>query len=481
METTEQSAVVTADQEVAAVGPEAPSEPSLPPELREGGQRSLIRVAMTGSVIATTILGTTVPTLYLLGLGARELTIGLLVMLMSIAPLGQVVGLHLVGRMGKTGLLLRGRLVQLPFAAALVVLAGVAAEGDWVIVVAMGLFSLLAFVSSISYTTWWPLIQDNVPGPTLGTFFARMRTRLRSMEVGVPLLVGFYLASHPPLHRFALPFALGWLALAVGAWYARRIPELPAAPVERGLWGRMARARRSPAVRQYIAYTSIYNFVIALFAAFWVVLLTAKPGNVFPGLPAGYVMWLAAVAAVGHVLGLKFWARLVDLHGGRPALTISHLASAALGLAWLILPAQQCLLMAWAAGFFLVWGLLDGGMLMARTCSLVRCVDRSHQSESFTLVALCASGCGSLGGLLGGLAFDWLSRRAGTWRPLGLDPRTVYLCLVQMALIVAWLASRRLIGHDRQTPTRHLIGSLWRRITGSLAGPPQAPETRASK
>lgn len=480
MEPTEQSAAATAELPPCGAGEER-EEASLPPALRQRGQRSLIRAAMTASVIATTILGTTVPTLYLLGLGARELTIGVLVMLMSISPLGQLVGLRLVPRLGKAGVLLYGRLVQLPLAAGLIVLAGVGVSGDWVVLLAMGLFSLLAFVSSVSYTTWWPLVQDNVPGATLGTFFARMRTRLRAVEVGVPLLVGFYLASRPPLHRFALPFALGWVALAVGAWYARQIPELPAAAVERGLWGRMAQARRSPAVRRYIAYTSIYNFVIALFTAFWVVLLTAKPGNVFVGLPAGHVMWLAAVAAVGHVLGLKFWARLVDLHGGRPALGISHIGAAALGLAWLALPSSHWLLTAWAAAFFLAWGFLDGGMLMARTCSLVRCVDRAHQSESFTLVALCASACGALGGLLGGLAFDWLSRRAAQHRPLGLDPRAIYLCVVQLGLLGAWLASRHLVGHDRQTPTRHLLGSLWRRIAGSFAGPPQTPEPRAPK
>ena len=50
METTEQSAGAGGDQEVVDVQPEPPSEPSLSPELRQGGQRSLIRVAMTTSL-----------------------------------------------------------------------------------------------------------------------------------------------------------------------------------------------------------------------------------------------------------------------------------------------------------------------------------------------------------------------------------------------------------------------------------------------
>ena len=187
---------------------------------------------------------------------------------------------------------------------------------------------------------------------------------------------------------------------------------------------------------------------------FWVVALTGK------GMAVIYFVWMISVMALGNICGLWWWGRLVDGHGSRPVLTLVLLAKAVLGLAWLGLPSHPVWLVVWAAGVYLVWGLLEGGNQISQNRAMVDAVPAAHQGEAFALMVYAAALGGGIGGVLGGVAFQWVSRLAPgtTWG----DPRLLYLAGMQLGLIGVWYLSTFLTGYGEQTP-------LWKLLRRQLA------------
>ena len=309
-------------------------------------------------------------------------------------------------------------------------------------------------------------MQDNLGPDAAGQYLVRMRTRLRGVEIGMPLLVGLYLGQHPPLQKFLLPFALSLVAMVLGTLWMRNLPQRPVNAPDVGLGLRLRLAARSPAVRRYLLFLLVFMIVASMFASFAMVLLTAKDKNPFPALPEGFVLSMIAVAAVGHMLSLRFWGHMVDRHGSRGANTLSLVGSGLLGLAWLLLPTEQTLLMTWAILFYLTWGFFEGGSLMGRTHAMLRAVPDVYQADCFTLMTLVGAIGGAIGACAGGWIFGFLTTyTASADLPHFWDPRKFYLAIVQLGFLASWLLSRRLVGHANQTPTRDLVSEWVRKTT----------------
>lgn len=429
-------------------------------------ENTLILSAMTGATLYQTVYGD-IPRLFLYkGLGASPFYVGLLTTLCSLTVLGTLLGTVLVYRMGKVRLLRWGRLAGLVPVACMIVLAALGERGPVITMLALSSCCAFALIINIGTTSWWPLLQDKVPEGTMGKFFARMRTRLRGVEVGLPIAMGFWLGADPSARQFILPFAIGAAAMLLGAQILSRLPDRPEAPPDVGLPLRMRLAWRDRHVRSYAIFMASFGGIMALATPFWMVMLIQDPKNPFAGLPAIYVVFMSAVAAIGHMLSLKIWAHLVDRHGGRPASSLSIVLSAAAGAAWLVLPQGGWMLYVWAIVFYFAWGILEGGVLMGRTWSMLRSVPKAYQADGFTLVMLAQAGGAALGALAGGAIFDVLTRRAaGGSSIFGLDVRALYLCGAQLALLIAYVASRRLVGYEKQTPTRDILRGVWERIS----------------
>jgi hypothetical protein len=438
-------------------GAQTPEE-VLPEAERRRGQTALIRTALCNSVVQSIVQGN-VSTVFILGMGGQAIHIGIRSTLANLAPFGQLLGVRLIPRWGKARLGVYGRLCA---ALPLTLLIGISfvagylgSAAPWV---AVGAFALLSAINVIGNTGWWPLLQDNTAGETIGTFFSRMRFKLRVMEVGLPMLVGFFLGRDPTSWRFCVPFAMGLGAVLAAASLMRHVPERKGGGSKVGLWEGLHSALAVPAVRSYLAFASVYTLVTACSMAFWAVMLKDQ------GLSTAVIVWLVPAGAVGHMAGLGFWSRLVDKHGSRAPLTSMIIAQSALGLAWLILPPAGWLLMLWAALFYVVRGFLHGGLLMGDTQAMMHAIPAAHQTNGFTLTRLSDAIFGGVGSFLGGLIFQTLSDSGLTLG--GFDVRVLFLCLMQVAIITSLLPSRRLGRHERETPTRQVAMRLWNRLWG---------------
>jgi hypothetical protein len=374
---------------------------------------------------------------------------------MGIGPLAQLLGLRMIQRLGKARTLRWGRIA---LAASLAILAGLAAlawGGAGTIYLSMGVLSLVTACLHVGETSWWPLLQDVTAGEPKGPFFSRMRSQLRVLEVLLPVGVGLYLGREPSTQRFAVPFAVAALGAVAGSHLARRVSERPviarSVPLLAGLWN----ARRVTSVRRYGSFMFLYGFLLMALGRFWVVMLKDL------GLGDGHIVWLTAVAAVGHVAGLRMWAWMVDNHGGRSTLSLTVAGPAAMGLAWLMLPSlgtSVWVVMGWAVAFHLLWGFFIGGSLMGRTQVMMDAVPEDCQADAFTLLNLITA----MGGAIGSLVHGWLFEALGGRSALGVDGRLWYLAGVQAASLGLWYHKVRLVGHDQQTPARRLVATAAR-------------------
>ena len=436
------------------------NEAVLTEEQRRKGQNAMIYAAAFGSMMGAA-LGSPA-SLFLLGMGAKPLHIGVLATLSQMSIFGQIVGLKLIPTIGKTRLAVAGRITATLPAIGLAALAFSGETGTAIVWLAIGAFAFRHLCYSLADTVWWPLLQDCTVGESVGKFFARLRTRLRTVEILSPLVVGWYLGKHPSTQRFSLPFLSAALAMALAAWKIKSVPERPLVSGEGSLWIRLRESVKVLSVRRYVGFVAGRYFVMAFASTFWVVMLNAR------GLPVSYFIWLTSVVALGHVCALHQWGRLVDRHGPRAAITVTLVPHGLMGLAWLMLPDGGLPLVCWAVSYYLLWGLFEGGCLMGQTTAMMHSIPVANQAEGFIVANYANAISGMLGGLLGGLCFQWATDHShGLW---GIDSRLIYLAASQLLFVGAWWLSTRLVGYTEQTPLRHLVrkalGSVLAQIRG---------------
>ena len=427
------------------------SEP-LPKETREYGQRRLILYLITGSIVGQFTVANA--PLFLLAVGATPFHIGLLATLTKLASTSRLAGARAMPYLGKTRTLYLGRALGSISPFLLVPVAMATDLGSSAIWIAIGLVAARQLVVQAGGAAYWPLVQDNTSTSSLSPFITRQKITQRILALAVPLAAGWYLGAEPSAARFALPFALVAAAGLAGAWWASSISEraLPK-PTERYL-ARLQSVLQFPAVRGYILCFGLCGFVSASSMTFWVVVLIDR------GMPFDFYVWLTALAALGEVLTLYGWSRLIEAHGYRSVLTATLMFLGLAAPVWLTLPTETPLLLVWGAAFYLLWGVFAGGLNIAETRAMIDAVPDGYQGEGFAVMAFFSSVAAAIGALTGGLVFEWAS---GLPVAAGAPELTlIYLMASQSLLICGWFLCRFLTGYSQQPSLAALVGRLVR-------------------
>ena len=423
---------------------------TLPEPARRRGQRRLIGLGVSGSLNGS-LVGQTA-SLFLLAVGGSPFHLGLLATIFSVNQAINLPSVLLMRRWGKVALMVRVRLVATVGAIALAVLAFEGTAGPSTVWIALAVIGARGLSMSVGNVAWWPLVRDNTAGSSMPAFLARMRIGQRACELVLPLAVGWHLGTQPPPQRFGWLYALAIISTLMGAVFVRGVSEHREAPAAEGLMARLRGLARIAAIRRYFVFALARNFVFTSLVPFFVVALTER------GMPTVHFVWMTSVVALGQLLTLYAWGRLVERYESRAVLTFALLGSAVLGLFWLFLPAGVTALTLGAAGFYLVWGVMEGGLNMGLTQAMMRAVPEENQGEGFSLIAYASAIGGVGGGLLGGIVFDWANRLPdGSWI---VEPEIAYLVLAHAAIGIVFVLLRTTEGYGQQASLTGLIAKL---------------------
>lgn len=425
-------------------------EEEIPPETdRRRGQRRLIGLGITGSVNGN-LIGQTA-SLFLLSVGGGPFHLGLLATLSSLNQAINLPAVLLMRRWGKVALMVRVRVFATTGAIALAVLAFEGTPGPGMVWLAIAAIGARGLSMSVGNVAWWPLVRDNTAGLSMPAFLARMRIGQRACELVLPLAVGWHLGTHPEPQRFGWLYALAIISTLAAALIVRGVSERREAAAAEGLLDRVRGLARISSIRRYFMFALGRSLVFTALVPFFVVALTER------GMPTIHFVWMASVVALGQLLTLYAWGRLVETYESRAVLTFTLLGCAVLGLFWLVLPTGVTALTLAAAGFYLVWGVLEGGLSMGLTQSMMNSVPEQNQGEGFSLIAYASAVGGAGGGLLGGVVFDWANSLPDGNR---VEPEIVYLVLAHAAIGIVYLLLRTTTGYAQQASLTELLGKL---------------------
>ncbi len=420
---------------------------------RKNGQPRLVGLAVSGSV--NNAFFTSLSALFLLALNATAFQVGLLASASHLQRATRLIGLYLISKIGKAHLMFWGRTLSILPTMGLIALALYLQPGTQAVWLALIMITLRGLLQQTGNTAWWPLIQDNTAGDAIGHFLARMRMAQRALEIVLPICVGWYLGTKPPAEHFTPLFALSLLATFLGAWWVRKVSERPQPDTNKNLFQRLWQTINHSPVQRLAIYMALYMSLRSMGYTFWVVLLTDR------GMPYMHFVWLTSAGALGQLICLPFWGKMVDRHGGRSAISMALFGMVMLGFAWITLPTDLLYLTLWAGVIFLLWGIIDGAHQMGRTHIMMKAVLPDYQAESFSMIMYGASFGGILGGLAGGTIFEYAQNLTETAQ----DPELLYLACIQFLYFIVFILSRRLPGHADQTATRDLIRQAGRRRT----------------
>lgn len=419
--------------------------PKLTEEQIKKGQPRIVGLAVSGSINNAFV--TSIAALFLLALNATPFQVGLLASASHLQRATRLVGLYIISKIGKAQLMFWGRTSSLIPTVGLMAVAIYMQPNAQAVWLALIMITLRGLLQQTGNTAWWPLIQDNTAGDAIGHFLARMRMAQRALEIVLPICVGWYLGTKPPAEHFMPLFALSLIATFLGAWWVRKVSERPQVDTNQNLFQRVWHVIKHSPVQRLGIYMATYMCLRSMGFTFWVVLLTSR------GMPYMHFVWLTSVGALGQLICLPFWGKVVDRHGGRPALSIALVGMMLIGLVWITLPTDLYLLTIWAGIIFLMWGIIDGAHQMGRTHTMMKAVSPDYQAESFSMIMYGASFGGIIGGLAGGAFFEYVQYLPKTTQ----DPELVYLAGIQFLYFIVFILSRTLPGHKNQTGTRDLI------------------------
>ena len=330
----------------------------------------------------------------------------------------------------------------------------------------MGLIGVAALVWVPGQTAWFPLLNDCVPAPVRGRYFARMRTWWLSTTV-VAMLIFMVLigkGDEAPISRYQILFAFSFIwALGVIAAYWR-LPESASEREtsflsSRQVWAAVLRDR--PFLLFLLGHT--------LVSCLWMTLIVFSAAYMKREL--GYPEWLLIFSypfawALGSMTVLWLWGRMVDHAGNRAVFTITLSLLVAICLGWAFVLSRSVAGMVLMGVLSVLAGVAWSGYFVAATRQCLTMAPRENQTP-YTSAWMMGRALGfAAGPFLAGLLLDALGRASvlevhpGTWH---LNRYTLVFALSSVGFAVAALALRRLRAPG-ETTTRRIASRFIARL-----------------
>ena len=391
-------------------------------------------------------------------LGARDLQIGLLSALPSLANLSQLTASFLLERTGKRKPLavLTATLSRLIWIGVICLPFGLFATLSdirvWAMVAIVGLSSLFAAMST---TFALSLLGDLVPARLRGRYFGRRNMMIAAVGMSVPLLGSLWIDawkrwfspqdSRGFLLVFAVGLVCGFAALAV-QW---RMPPMPFESSRgRPFFARLAMPLRDTNFRRFILFHLCWSGSVSLASPFFAVYMLKSLHLSYTAITA-----LTSLTAFCNMLGMRFWGQMTDRFSAKPVSLLGGMVAASLPGLWLltlVLPAWVALPVAHSLGG-IGWSAFNLNLNTLLLALAPRQERSIYLSVHAALTGLTTAAAPIVGGLLGKMLHE------GTIPlPQGLNP---YLCIFAVSCLLRWVSLLLFlrVKEPREVPLERLL------------------------
>ncbi len=327
-----------------------------------------------------TAMGTLIGGAFLIGfalqLGADNLTTGILVSLPLLANLTQVIGSYIINQVGDTKKVCILSVILHRIAWLLIIIAPVFLLQVnmldlriWVFVMLLGVASVFASISSISWNSW---MADLVPRGLRGRFFAyrNMISQIAGMIIAV--LAGWFIdywlkfspdsifQSYGFIILFSIAILFGIISIILLKKISRSDRKIERKP---NFFKKLKLPFKDSNFSRFILFTSCWGFVVGIVGPFFNVHMIKTLD-----IPFVMITFFAVISGIMGIIGLSFWGKFIDRFGAKTLLLFCSFGASLVPFFWIFTyPGNYSII--WFAeiisGFF--WsgvGLASGTLMM---------------------------------------------------------------------------------------------------------------------
>jgi len=309
-----------------------------------------------------TIFTEWVPTLALVGLGAKEAVVGLQSAFDPLGHLVQLVVLRSVGRVSMRRLLVLGQVAAVAGGVPLLAYASLAAEpGPRAVAVVLASLAAATLGIAVCDTVWFPMLRSYVEPGQVGRFFGTLRSGWHLTLIAYFLGARFWLAEHPG--RLAPLFAVGLAAGALRVLLIARLPERQRVTGQgASLRAALALLRTHPRLRHYLFGVGAQGALWTATIPFVIVLMRRVVG-----LSEADVLVTTVATYAGGLVSLYPWGGVVDRVGPARVFRWTSLGLAAALLSLLLFREPGPFAVVGLTAFFFAAAVLRAGFGVADT------------------------------------------------------------------------------------------------------------------
>ncbi len=351
---------------------------------------------------------------FALGLGANNLTIGLLAAITPLAQVFQIPAVYLVERWRRRKLMAilfgSGTRAAWTFIA-LIPLFATGQVGLGLLLAGMAAAASLGAFIGVAWNSW---IRDFVPQPIMGRYFA---SRLR-FSVAVAMAVGLaggYFVSHwrrtfPEYQMLAYTFIFGAgvVFAALSLWFLSRVPEPTYEPPKQrvAFLTFLTQPLRDTGFRALLIFLFLWSFSINLAVPFFTVYMLQRLG-----LSLATVVVFTTLSQISFALFVNAWGKLADRYGNRAVLYVCGLSLlfTIIAFPFTNLPDRYVLTIPLLVAIHVVGGLATAGVNLTSSNLALKASPYGAASSYMTATGLVGAVAGSTAPLIAGALADFFA------------------------------------------------------------------------
>jgi len=385
------------------------------------------------------VLGSHLPTLALVTLGAGEGVIGL----QSALRLGDVIqlpALRAVARVSKRQILFFGQLVALfgaaPFIAFPFWLEASATSPTLVPWLALLCFAVVTLGLQVGNAVWFPLLRGYMEPGGIGRFFGTIRSFWHLALIVYYLGAAYWLGLHPD--GFGPLFAVAWICGSTRLAFILRMPERNERTGERiRVREAFALIRDDSRLRKYLTGSTWAAAVRLTVIPFTIVMMRREAG-----FSSADVLMTTVASFAGGLVSLYVWGHVIDRVGAEPVFRVSCIGTGVLTALLVLVDGPGTATLVGLIAFFFLHAVLVAGFGVADTHVLFRLTPAEAPARTLVVTSVVGGAVSSVAPIVVGFGLD----RAIANAP---DPLFVYHALFGVVAVIQAFAFWPLRGLDR--------------------------------